>query len=656
MHDRTALESDRIRLLFVIPSFRIGGAEVQLLSLVRGLDKSRFDVTVAVFNRQGELEADFINVPDVEIVDLQKSGAADFRVLPRLITVIRRKDIQIVQSYNVSARLFGMLAAKLVRSPKAVATERTARLIYSSFGSRIYLFLEKFVLRAADAVIANSKAGKDFAESRGALPEKTFVIHNGIDADRLTIKESPLAVRSSLGIPASAFVVGMAARIERIKDPLTLMNAARILVQNYDDLRFLLVGDGPMLKEVKAGVAAFGLDSQFILAGHRSDAVDFINAMDVVVLTSSRVEGCSNSLLEAMQLGKAVVATRVGGNAELIDPQRNGLLISPQNPHELAEVIRILHDDPAYRQRLAAAAQQKATEHFSQQSMVRKHQKLYEELLGTRQGGSQEAEPAKDTIAGRPFARSMILGCPVDRITLDQCISYFNDVIENGRRCHIVVVNAAKVVKARQDAELKEVIDNADLVGADGMPIVWASRLFNQPLPGRLNGTDLMHKIFEASAQKGWRLYLLGAREEVIRNVVEYLRREQPGINIVGYRNGYFETGKDELAAVDDINAARADVLLLGFGTPMKEKWVRRHKHRLNTPIIHGVGGSFDIVGGVIKRAPKWMQDSGLEWLYRLIQEPGRMWRRYLATNTVFIWLVLQAWLTHASDSSSQRN
>ncbi len=245
----------------------------------------------------------------------------------------------------------------------------------------------------------------------------------------------------------------------------------------------------------------------------------------------------------------------------------------------------------------------------------------------------------------RPFARSNVLGSPVDKMTMDDCINFFARVISANSHCHIVVVNAAKVVKAQRDRELHEVIHQADLVGADGVPIVWASRILGDPLPERINGTDLMERLFTESAKRGWRLFLLGARNEVITRAVENLRRDMPSINIVGFRNGYFESVEQERQVVQDINKTQPHILLLGFGTPMKEKWVKRHKDQLNVPIIHGVGGSFDIVGGLTKRAPKWMQQSGLEWLYRFLQEPGRMWKRYLVTNTLFVWLVFKAWL-----------
>lgn len=236
-----------------------------------------------------------------------------------------------------------------------------------------------------------------------------------------------------------------------------------------------------------------------------------------------------------------------------------------------------------------------------------------------------------------------ILGIPIDRMTLNECVQILESYIPERVPRQLVVVNAAKIVKARWDLELRQIIDSADLIGADGVPIVWASRLLGDPLPGRVNGTDLMEALVALAAAKGYRIYLLGSKPAIIEKTARKFQEQFPNLIIAGYRNGYFASQAEEDQAVTDIVAAQADILLVGMGTPMKEKFVRRHILRLNVPIIHGVGGSFDIVGGITKRAPLWMQKSGLEWLYRVYQEPGRMWRRYLVTNSIFIWLLVVA-------------
>jgi len=241
--------------------------------------------------------------------------------------------------------------------------------------------------------------------------------------------------------------------------------------------------------------------------------------------------------------------------------------------------------------------------------------------------------------------RSYLLGFYIDRMSLDQCVRYLDDIIQKRQKLHIVLVNAAKIVKARRDPQLARIIRNAHFVGADGVPIVWASRILRQPLPGRINGTDLMDRLIKLAAEKGHRVYFLGARKEVIAKAVEMLTRTHPGLKVAGFRHGYFRSVAEEKAVVADISASDTDILLVGMGTPMKEEWVRQNFKDLDVSVIHGVGGSFDILGGLTKRAPVWMQKTGLEWFYRLLQEPKRMWKRYLVTNTIYVGLVMKEFL-----------
>ena len=241
------------------------------------------------------------------------------------------------------------------------------------------------------------------------------------------------------------------------------------------------------------------------------------------------------------------------------------------------------------------------------------------------------------------YKRADILGFPVNKMTLDDCVNILESFIPARKPRQLVLVNAAKIVKARFDKELRNIIFTADLVGADGLPIVWASKILSDPLPGRVNGTDLMERLVELAARKKYRLYLLGATQEIIEKTAADFQSQYPELILVGCRNGYFKDASEEQLAVQEIADSRADILLVGMGTPMKENFICRNIGNLKVPVIHGVGGSFDIVGGLTKRAPLWMQNSGLEWLYRVYQEPLRMWRRYLVTNTIFIFMILSA-------------
>jgi N-acetylglucosaminyldiphosphoundecaprenol N-acetyl-beta-D-mannosaminyltransferase len=245
-----------------------------------------------------------------------------------------------------------------------------------------------------------------------------------------------------------------------------------------------------------------------------------------------------------------------------------------------------------------------------------------------------------DAMSARAIKRINLLGLPMDKLSLDEVLDVIEEFIASGVPHQIVVLNAAKVIKAMADRELRDIILSADLVNPDGVPLVWVSKLLRSPLPGRVNGTDLMERLVELASRKGYRVYFFGARQEVVEKVVDIYRKEYPALEVAGFRNGYFAPN-EEFNIVEKICSSKPDILLVAMGTPMKEKWVKRNLHKLNVPVCHGVGGSFDVVAGLVKRAPIWMQRAGLEWLYRIYQEPRRMWKRYLVTNAMFVLLVI---------------
>lgn len=236
--------------------------------------------------------------------------------------------------------------------------------------------------------------------------------------------------------------------------------------------------------------------------------------------------------------------------------------------------------------------------------------------------------------------RTQICGLPVDALTMEETVSLIDKGISQNKRIHHVVINAAKVVNAQKDPELKKSIVACDIINADGMGIVWASWFLNKGLPERVAGIDLMENLVQLAARKNYKIFFFGAKESIVKGVVEtYTNKFGSGI-IAGYRNGYFiENEEEEIAG--QIADSKADILFVAITSPKKEIFLNRHKEIIQVPFIMGVGGSFDVVSGLVKRAPKWMQKAGLEWLYRTIQEPRRMWKRYLVGNSKFIYLIL---------------
>lgn len=241
------------------------------------------------------------------------------------------------------------------------------------------------------------------------------------------------------------------------------------------------------------------------------------------------------------------------------------------------------------------------------------------------------------------MSRIELLGLPLDALDMDQTLERIEAFVTSERSHQHVVVNAAKIVQAQDDPELARVISTCDLINADGMAVVWAARLLGQRVPERVAGIDLMDRLLARAAARGWRVYFLGARQEVVEEVVQREQVRHPGLVVAGYRNGYWDAAEED-AVVEQVAAARPDVLLVAMSSPKKERFLDAHKSTLAIPFVMGVGGSFDVVAGRVTRAPLWMQRAGLEWLHRLLQEPRRMARRYLVGNTRFVVLVLREW------------
>jgi N-acetylglucosaminyldiphosphoundecaprenol N-acetyl-beta-D-mannosaminyltransferase len=202
------------------------------------------------------------------------------------------------------------------------------------------------------------------------------------------------------------------------------------------------------------------------------------------------------------------------------------------------------------------------------------------------------------------------------------------------------VVNAAKIVNMRRDAELRRAVLASDLILADGASVVAASRLLRRPLPARVAGIDLMMAILQRGSARGYRVFMLGASAEVVEAARRNIHVMYPCVQVVGQHHGYFDD-RDEPALADLIRASRADVLFVAMPSPRKERFLARWGPTLGVPVCHGVGGSFDVLAGRVKRAPRAWQRLGLEWLYRLKQEPRRLWKRYLVTNSAFMLLVV---------------
>ncbi len=234
-----------------------------------------------------------------------------------------------------------------------------------------------------------------------------------------------------------------------------------------------------------------------------------------------------------------------------------------------------------------------------------------------------------------------LYGIPILAATMDEVMAVCAAAVSGRRKLILGVVNAGKIVNMRRQALLRASVMSADLVLADGMAVVWASKLLRRPLPERVAGIDVFEELLALAHREKLRVYFLGAKQDVLDELLRRVQQRFSELTLAGSRNGYFDDAEADSIA-DEINASRPDLLFLGMPTPKKEIFLASQGPRIQARVCHGVGGSFDVLAGKVRRAPAIFQKLCLEWFYRFLQEPRRMWRRYLVTNTLFVLMTVR--------------
>jgi N-acetylglucosaminyldiphosphoundecaprenol N-acetyl-beta-D-mannosaminyltransferase len=234
-----------------------------------------------------------------------------------------------------------------------------------------------------------------------------------------------------------------------------------------------------------------------------------------------------------------------------------------------------------------------------------------------------------------------LLGLRINALTMVQTLALVVERIEHRLFTQHAAINVAKLVNMQMDSQLREAVSSCDVINADGMGVVWGARFLGCEVPERVAGIDLFERLLQFAADREWSVYFLGARDEVIREAVARIEKRLPQLRIAGWHHGYFWENEEEV--VDLVHASGADLLFVGITSPRKEQFINRWRSKLGVRFAMGVGGSFDVVAGKTRRAPEWIQKIGLEWLFRMLQEPRRMAARYIVTNTRFALILAQA-------------
>jgi N-acetylglucosaminyldiphosphoundecaprenol N-acetyl-beta-D-mannosaminyltransferase len=248
------------------------------------------------------------------------------------------------------------------------------------------------------------------------------------------------------------------------------------------------------------------------------------------------------------------------------------------------------------------------------------------------------------------MTRLRLLNGRFDALTTEETLDRAAELVRTGERGHLCTVNVAMLMMMRSDARLQSFVDAAAISVADGQPLVWYSRLKKNRLPERVTGVDLVERLCADSVRHGWGVYFLGARDAVVRETARRMTERHPGLTVSGLADGYFGPEEASKRALR-IRESGARILIVGMGVPRQENFLQDHWEQLGVNLAVPVGGSFEVLAGRKKRAPAMIQRIGLEWMFRLCQEPGRLWKRYLTTNTRFLFLVIGEILTSGRGS-----
>lgn len=252
-------------------------------------------------------------------------------------------------------------------------------------------------------------------------------------------------------------------------------------------------------------------------------------------------------------------------------------------------------------------------------------------------------EIIQETILGEN-KRIIILNTIVDVLDTQQTVDLVEQYIITKTPLHLMGVNADKINEVNKNNRMKKIVNSCGIVNADGASVVLASKFLKKPLPERVAGIDLMQELIQLCSEKGYSIYLLGAKQEIVEKTAEVLKNKYSELKIVGFHNGYFNENEWSKISIE-IGEKKPDIVFVGITSPLKEYLIEYLQSKGNKSVFMGVGGSFDVISGKLKRAPLWLQKMNLEWLFRVVQEPNRLFKRYFKGNYIFIKsIIIEKW------------
>ncbi|WP_350342408.1 WecB/TagA/CpsF family glycosyltransferase [Proteinivorax tanatarense] len=504
--------------------------------------------------------------------------------------------------------------------------------------SQILNKVAKKVVQRADLVVVPSKFFEHIVSEKYGIHKDKIFISPSSGIDTKLFKKEKQNLRQELNISKTSQIMGYVSRIDAGKGWEIYLQSIKKLIehQTHLDITGLVIGEGSQKKDFQKKIKKMGLENNILYLGEKPQhkLPKYYSAMDVFVFPTYLNESLGLVGIESMACETPVVGSEVGGLTSYLKNGKNGFIFKPQSSEDLADkLIKFFNLSHAEKQNMLENCKE-TVKHYDSNVVG---QKLSQKLKNINYNKKSRGVTLENRIN--------LLGYSVDALTMEETINKIEQNIKHKSQTQHVVVNASKTVLCQKDKELNKILNECKVVNADGQSIVWAAKLLGKPLPERVAGIDLFLNLVELSETKGYNIYLLGATEETVKKVNSVLKQKYPDLNIVGYRNGYFSKSEEQ-DILEDISSKAVDMLFVAFGSPKQEKWAYRNLSKTNALFCMGVGGSFDVLAGINKRAPIFMQKAGLEWFHRFLQEPRRMWKRCFIDNSKFVFLLLKEFVS----------
>jgi len=537
----------------------------------------------------------------------------------RLLQIVKKEKIDVIHSHHRWCSLIAFFVARRIKIP----------LVCSDHNE---LWGKRFLTKWGDAVITGSESNREHLIRYFKLaPEKITLIPAFAEFPDEPPEEEVIGLRVKLGLE-DKIVFGCVGRLAEIKNVQLLLRAAERLIKLNKGVTVLLVGDGGCKYKLVSLAKSLGIEKNVIFAGQQDKArlALYYRLFDCCVLTSDN-EGTSIVLLEAMKMGVPVIATKVGGALDFIHHGENGFLIDKDDIDSLVRCMEYYLGSGQRRREMGGRGKETVLEKYNANSMADTLVEAY------RKARSLYFLKTNETVK--------IGKIRINNIHLDDVFPAIERFIKEKKPVFIVTPNVDHIVKIQNDTEFLNVYKDASLVLPDGMPILWAAKFLKSPLKEKISGSDLFPALCAVAAERDYRIFFLGGREGSAQKAAEVLKAKHNNLKIVGYYSppfGFENRKTENEKIINMIKEAGPDILFVGLGAPKQEKWIYKYRDRYRVPVSIGIGVSFEFVAGMIKRAPLWMQKTGLEWLWRLMMEPGRLWKRYLINDMRFFWLVFK--------------